>query len=83
MATKSKASKASRAPKAEPGVIDIQLTPEQIEQIRRQSKGELDLTTLRLRPELNLRLQELNTVLGAGARIRQTVANGAGGLWWA
>jgi hypothetical protein len=64
-------------------VIDIQLTPEQTEQIKRQSKGKLDVTTLRLRPELNLRLQELSTTIGAGARIKQSVLNGAGGQWWA
>jgi hypothetical protein len=83
MATKRAASKAPKPPKPEPGVIDIQLTPEQTEQIKRQSKGKLDITTLRLRPELNLRLQDLSTTLGAGARIKQSVLNGAGGQWWA
>jgi len=74
---------AAKAPKAEPGVIDIQLTPEQTAQLEQQSGGKLsDITTLRLRPELNLRLQELSTALGAGERIRQSVANGGGGLWW-
>ena len=80
MATKKAAYK---APKAEPGVIDIQLTPEQREQIKKQSKGKIDIATLRLRPELNLRLQELSTSLGGGARVAQSVLNGAGGLWWA
>ena len=76
---------ATKKPKPEPGVIDIELTPEQREQIKRQSKGKLDITTLRLRPDLNLRLQELTTVLGGQARSRlsQGVLNGAGGLWWA
>jgi hypothetical protein len=64
-------------------VIDIQLTPEQREQIKKQSKGKIDIATLRLRPELNLRLQELSTSLGGGARVAQSVLNGAGGLWWA
>lgn len=81
MATK----KASKPPKAEAGVIDIQLTPEQSDQIKRQSGGKLDIATLRLRPELNLRLQELSTTLsarvGAGLRIRQTIANGGGSYW--
>ena len=81
MATKRTTS--TKKPKPEAGVIDIELTPEQREQIKRQSKGKLDLTTLRLRPGLNLRLQELTTVLGAGERIRQTVANGSDGTWWA
>ncbi|PYQ30348.1 MAG: hypothetical protein DMF56_05910 [Acidobacteria bacterium] len=83
MATKRAASK---APKAEPGVIDIQLTPEQAAQIKRETKGKVDITALRLRPDLNLRLQELTTVLGgadARARFAQSVLNGAGGLWWA
>lgn len=73
----------TKKPKPEAGVIDIELTPEQREQIKRQSKGKLDISTLRLRPDLNLRLQELATVLGGGARIRQEILNGAGGLWWA
>jgi hypothetical protein len=77
------AAKKTKAPKPEPGVIDIQLTDEQREQIKRASKGKLDLTTLRLRPDLNLRLQELGTVIGAGAKVSQGVLNGAGGLWWA
>jgi hypothetical protein len=81
MATKRTTS--TKKPKPEAGVIDIELTPEQRELIKQQSKGKLDISTLRLRPELNLRLQELTTVLGAGARIRQSVLNGAGGLWWA
>jgi len=80
MATKKAPSKAM---KQEPGVIDIELTPEQREKIKRASKGTLDITTLRLRPDLNLRLQELTTVLGAGERIRQLVLNGQGGLYWA
>jgi len=73
----------TKKPKPEAGVIDIELTPEQREQIKRQSKGKLDIATLRLRPDLNLRLQELGTVLGDAARIRQSVLNGAGGLYWA
>lgn len=72
-----------KKPKPEPGVIDIELTPEQRELIKRQSKGKLDISTLRLRPDLNLRLQELGTTLGGGARFAQSVLNGAGGLWWA
>lgn len=76
-------STAPKKPKPEPGVIDIELTPEQRESIKRQSKGKVDISTLRLRPDLNLRLQELTTVLGAGTRVKQTVLNGAGGLWWA
>lgn len=85
MATKKASSKASsKAPKKEAGVIDIQLTPEQREQIKRESKGQLDLSTLRLRPDLNLRLQELGTAIGGDrARVAQGVLNGAGGLWWA
>lgn len=78
---------ATKKPKAEAGVIDIELTPEQRDLIKKQSKGKLDISTLRLRPELNLRLQELTTVLGGGAearaRVAQGVLNGAGGLWWA
>jgi hypothetical protein len=81
MATKKKA--ATKKPKAEKGVIDLELTPEQRELIQRQSNGALDLTTLRLRPDLNLRLAELTTVLGASAIIRQSVANGSDGTWWA
>jgi len=78
----------SKAPKAEAGVIDIQLTPEQSAQIKKETKGKVDITTLRLRPELNLRLQDLTAVLGGGgadarARFAQSVLNGAGGLWWA
>ena len=80
MATKKAASK---KPKPEAGVIDIELTPEQRAQIKRQSKGKVDISTLRLRPDLNLRLQELGIVIGGGERIRQGVLNGAGGLWWA
>ena len=79
MATKKAASK---KPKPEAGVIDIELTAEQREYIKKQSKGKLDLTTLRLRPDLNLRLHELTTVLGVGRRIRQSVANGSDGTWW-
>lgn len=81
MAAKKKPS--TKKPKPEKGVIDIELTPEQRELIQRQSNGTLDLTTLRLRPDLNLRLQELTTVLGASAIIRQSVANGSDGTWWA
>ena len=81
MATKRTTS--TKKPKPEAGVIDIELTPEQREQIKRQSKGKLDISTLRLRPDLNLRLQELGAVIGGGERIRQGVLNGAGGLWWA
>ena len=81
MATKRATS--TKKPKPEAGVIDIELTPEQRELIKRQSNGKVDITTLRLRPDLNLRLQELTTVLGAGARVSQGVLNGAGGLWWA
>jgi hypothetical protein len=73
----------TRKPKPEAGVIDIALTPEQREHIKRQSKGKLDISTLRMRPDLNLRLRELTTVLGGGARIRQEILNGAGGVWWA
>lgn len=73
----------SKAPKKEAGVIDIALTPEQQEQIKRESKGKVDISTIRLRPDLNLRLQELSTALGGGLRVRQTVLNGQGGLWWA
>src|SRR3954469_328558 len=78
MATKTAAPK---APKREPGVIDIQLTAEQREQLKRQSKGTLDISALRLRPELNLRLYELSVVLGAGLKIRQGIANGGGSYW--
>ena len=74
---------ATKKPKPEAGVIDIELTAEQREYIKKQSKGKLDLTTLRLRPDLNLRLQELGVAIGGGERIRQGVLNGAGGLWWA
>ena len=81
MAKKRRAS--TRKPKPQAGVIDIELTPEQREHIKRQSKGKLDISTLRLRPDLNLRLHALTNVLGGGARIRQAVLNGAGGLWWA
>jgi hypothetical protein len=81
MATKRTTS--TKKPKPEAGVIDIELTPEQRAQIKRQSKGKLDISTLRLRPDLNLRLQELTTVLGGGAKVQQGVLNGAGGLWWA
>ena len=85
MATKRATSTKKPAPEA--GVIDIELTPEQQELIKKQSKGKLDITTLRLRPDLNLRLQELATVLGGGEaarlRVQQGVLNGAGGLWWA
>ncbi len=73
----------AKKPKPEAGVIDIELTPEQREQIKRQSKGKVDISTLRLRPELNLRLSELTTVLGSGARVNQSVANGSDGTWWA
>jgi len=79
MATRKAASKAA---KPEPGVIDIELTPEQREQIKRETKGKLDLSTLRLRPDLNLRLQELTTVLSR-SRVQQGVLNGEGGLYWA
>ncbi|HYC92359.1 MAG TPA: hypothetical protein VEO54_24330 [Thermoanaerobaculia bacterium] len=74
---------ATKKPKAEKGVIDIELTPEQQELIQRQSNGALNLTTLRLRPDLNLRLQELTTVLGASSITKQSVANGSDGTWWA
>jgi hypothetical protein len=74
---------ATKKPKPEAGVIDIELTPEQREHIKRQSKGKVDISMLRLRPDLNLRLQELTTVLGGGERVSQGVLNGAGGLWWA
>ena len=73
----------SKKPKPEACVIDVELTPEQREQIKRQSKGKLDISTLRLRPELNLRLQELTTVINARPNLRQGVLNGAGGLYWA
>lgn len=83
MAAKKKATSTKKAKlKAEKGVIDIELTPEQQELIKRQTNGAVDITTLRLRPDLNLRLQELTTVLGAGDRIPQSVANGSGGTWW-
>src|SRR5262249_12309765 len=65
----------------EPGVIDIELTPEQRAQTKRETNGKLDLSTLRLRPDLNLRLQELTNVVGL--RTSQGVLNGAGGLYWA
>jgi hypothetical protein len=81
MATKRTTSTKKLKPEA--GVIDIELTPEQREHIKRQSKGKLDISTLRLRPDLNLRLQELTTLLGGKAKIQQGVLNGAGGLWWA
>jgi hypothetical protein len=81
MATKRTTS--TRKPKPEAGVIDIELTPEQRADIKRQSKGKLNISTLRLRPDLNLRLHELRAVFGRGARIRQEILNGAGGLWWA
>ena len=84
MATKRTTS--TKKPKPEAGVIDIELTPEQRDLIKRQSKGKLDISTLRLRPDLNLRLQELTTLLGGEAfrlRVQQGVLNGAGGLWWA
>lgn len=76
---------ATKKPKAEAGVIDIELTDEQRELIKKQSKGKLDISTLRLRPELNLRLQDLTAVIGGAdrARFAQGVLNGAGGLWWA
>lgn len=80
MATKRATS--AKKPKPKAGVIDIELTPEQREQIKRQSKGKVDVSTLRLRPELNLRLNELTTVLGVGTRISQAVANGSDGTWW-
>lgn len=80
MATKKTSSKAL---KAEPGVIDIELTPEQQEQIKRASKGKLDLTTIRLRPDLNLRLRELGNTIGDARLVAQGVLNGAGGLYWA
>jgi len=78
MATKRSKSKVAEQ---EPGVITIELTPEQQEQIRRQSKGNLKIGTLKLRPGLNLRLQELTTTLGAGLKIRQTIANGPDTYW--
>jgi len=80
MATKRTTS--TKKPKPEAGVIDIELTPEQREHIKRQSKGKLDISTLRLRPALNLRMQELAAVVGDGARVRQTILNGAGGQYW-
>ena len=78
MATKKAKSKAA---KAEPGVINIELTPEQRAQIKRESGGKLDVSTLRLRPDLNLRLNELTNVVSL--RSAQGVLNGAGGLYWA
>lgn len=72
----------AKKPKPKAGVVDIELTPEQREQIKRQTKGKVDISTLRLRPELNLRLNELTTVLGVGSRISQVVANGSDGTWW-
>jgi hypothetical protein len=78
MATKSTA---SGAPKSEPGVIDIRLTSEQCEQIKRQSKGKIDVTFFRLRPEMNLRLQDLTRVIDAKLRPAQSIANG-GGVYW-
>jgi hypothetical protein len=77
MATKKASSKATK----ETGVIDIELTPEQRAQIKRESKGKLDISTLRLRPDLNLRLNELTNVVRL--RTAQGVLNGAGGLYWA
>ena len=78
MATKSGASK---APKPEPGVIDIKLTPEQSELIKRQSKGKIDVAMFRLRPELNLRLQDLTRVIDAKLKPAQSIANGGGTYW--
>jgi hypothetical protein len=78
MATKKASSKAA---KADAGVIDIQLTAEQRAQIKRESGGKLDISTLRLRPDLNLRLNELTNVVAL--RSSQGVLNGAGGLYWA
>ena len=72
----------AKKPKPKAGVVDIELTPEQREQIKRQTKGKVDISTLRMRPELNLRLNELTTVLGVGGRISQPVANGSDGTWW-
>lgn len=78
MATKSAAPK---APKSQPGIIDIKLTPEQSELIKRQSNGKLDIATFRLRPELNLRLQELTRVIDSKVKPAQSIANGGGSYW--
>ena len=81
MAAKKSASK--KKPKAEKGVIDIELTAEQQESIRRQSNGAMAISTIRLRPDLNLRLAELTNVIRSSADVKQTVANGSDGTWWA
>ena len=74
-------STASKAPKSEPGVIDIKLTSEQCELIKRQSKGKIDVTMFRLRPELNLRLQDLTRVIDSKLNTAQSIANGGGSYW--
>lgn len=71
----------SRTPKSESGVIDIELTPEQREQIKRRSKGGLHIAVLRLRPELNLRLRELTGALGVDPKLLQGIANSGGQYW--
>ena len=71
----------SKAAAQEPGVITVELTPEQQAQIQLQSKGKVKITTLKLRPDLNLRLEELTEALGVGKKIKQKVAMGP--TYWA
>jgi hypothetical protein len=78
MATKRSTSKPAEQ---EPDVITVELTPEQQALIQRQSKGKVKISTLKLRPDLNLRLQELTIALGVGMKIKQKVAMGP--TYWA
>ena len=78
-----KKSAAKKRAKREKGVVDIELTAEQQESIRDQTGGALDISTIRLRPDLNLRLAELANDIRSSADTKQNVANGSDGTWWA
>jgi hypothetical protein len=81
--TKTAKGKTSRSRgRVRPGkAVTIRLTPEQREQIRRASNGRSRISTLRLQPDLDLRLRTLKMTLTQIEKIKLLCLSTSDEVW--